>query len=337
MIKKVLSKKRSQRSYNDLVGIDFATTATKIVRLKHSGDGVSLVGLDLLPAIDFNTASTRLELPRNMISYYSALCYSCPEAVMRMINTPLPEDSDTLPDTRIRELLNVTEDYRPCARLISRGKGRQDSSLLAAAIPQDDIGFMLNMFPVGPPAPTSLEVSGLSVISAFLHARGRECSEEVVCLIETGESTSSFAFLNEGKPMLLGKVDFGGQQLRKKLAADLGVDDELAHSILSDRSINISSSLDSALQPFSKQISISRDFIERHQKCRVARTYVSGGLSLIPNWTKELGNVLHMDVVNWSPLENIQFEPDSIPAEIEEQSTRFAAAIGAAIGGLEDQ
>lgn len=337
MIKKTTLIKRTQkRRHNDLVGIDFASTGTKIVRLKQTGDEVSLVGVDELPAVDFNAVSTRIELPRNMLTHYGCLCYSCPEAVIRMVNTPLPDDSETLRDSKIRELLNVTEDYRPSARLIHKGKGRQDSSFLAAAIPQDDVGFMLNMFPAGPPAPASLEVSGLSVISAFLHARGKECADSAVCLIEAGETTSNFVFLNKGMVVLIGKVDFGSHQLRKKLAADLGVDDDLARSILSDRSINISSSLASVLEPFAKQISISKDFIERHQNCRITKVFVSGGMSLLPSWTSEMGQMLHMDVSRWSPLENIRYDDDAVSPEIQGQATRFAAAIGAALGGLED-
>ena len=337
MIKTPTLKKPIQRRYSDLVGIDFATTATKIVRLKQSGDAVSLAGIDMLPAVNFHAASSRIELPRNMVSHYGCLCYSCPEAVIRLVNTPLQGDTDTLSDAKIRELLNVTPDYRPSARLITRGKGRQDSSFLAAAIPQDDVGFMLNMFPVGPPAPASLEVSGLAVISAFLHARGAACAGEAVCVIEAGETTSQFAFLNKGTLVLVGKVDFGSRQLRNKLAKDLGVDDELAESILNDRSINISSSLAGVLAPFTKQISISKDFIERHQGCRVTKVYISGGLSLLSSWANEIGHMLHTDVIKWSPLENIHYDADSVPADIKEQATRFAAAIGAALGGLEDQ
>jgi Tfp pilus assembly PilM family ATPase len=338
MIKKAIIKKKLQnRRHNDLVGIDFATSATKIVRLKQSGDEVTLIGIDMLPAVDFNVASTRIELPRNLLSYYGCLCYSCPDAVIRMINTPLAEESSALPDSRIRELLNVTEDYRPSAALISRGKGRQDSSFLAAAIPSDDVGFVLNMFPAGPPAPASLEVSGLAVISAFLNAKGKECADEAVCLIEAGESTSHFTFINNNKIVLLGKMDFGSRQLRQKLAADLGVDDDLADSILSDRSINISSSLAVVLQPFAKQISISKDFIERHQGCRIAKTFVSGGLSLLPSWVAEMGRMLHTEVHSWNPLDGIQYDAETLSPDVEVQITRYAAAIGAALGGLEDK
>ena len=337
MIKQMLSKKRSQRRYSDLVGIDFANSATKVVRLKQIGSDVSLVGIDLLPAVDFGAASARIELPRNLMTNYSCLSYSRPESVMRLVNTPLPVDDEKLPDAKLRELLSVEEDFRVSARLIKRGKGRQDSSLLAVAMPQDDVDFMLNMFPAGPPAPASLEISGLSFITAFMHARGAECMNEAVCLIDTGERSSTYVFLNQGTVVLIGKMNFGSLTLRNRLAEDLGVDEELAGSILNDQSINISSSLNSVLEPILKQVSISKDFIERHQSCRVGKLYISGGLSLLPSWSDEVGHMLQLNAIPWSPLENISFEPDTLSPELQLEATRFSAAIGAALGGFEEQ
>jgi Tfp pilus assembly PilM family ATPase len=337
MIKQMLSKKRSQRRHNDLIGIDFANTATKVVRLKQIGNEVSLTGIDLLPAVDFSSASPKIELPRNLLTYYSCLAYSRPEAIVRLVNTPLPAEDENLQDAKLRELLSVGEDFRVASRLIKRGKGRQDSSLLAAAMPQDDVGFMLSMFPAGPPAPASLELSGLAFISAFMHARGKECANEAVCLIDSGELSSTYVFLNQGTVVLIGKMNFGSRTLRNRLAEDLGVDEELASSILNDRSINISSSLNSVLGPLMKQVSISKDFIERHQGCRVGKLYVSGGLSLLPSWSAEVGHMLQFNAIPWSPLENIRVESDILSPDIECQATRFAAAVGAALGGFEEQ
>jgi Tfp pilus assembly PilM family ATPase len=196
---------------------------------------------------------------------------------------------------------------------------------------------MLNMFPAGPPAPASLEISGLSFIAAFMHARGAECANDAVCLIEAGELSSTYVFMNQGTVVLIGKMNFGSRTLRNRLAEDLGVDEELADSILNDRSINISSSLNSVLQPFLKQVSISKDFIERHQGCRVDKLYVSGGLSLLPSWTAEVGHMLQFNAIHWSPLENISFEPDILSPELKLEAPRFSAAIGAALGGFEEQ
>ncbi|MDF7823652.1 pilus assembly protein PilM [Pontiellaceae bacterium B12227] len=335
MFKKANNEDRTQTRFSDLIGVDFSTTSTKVVRLKQGKGGISLTGLDLLPPVDFSSDPSRLQLSRNFSANYCCLAYTGAPAVVRMINTNIGEREETLPELKIRELLNVTEEFRVSAQLIKRGQGRQDSSFLAAAIPDADVEYMMDLFPSGPPAPASLEVSGLSFISAFLHARGEECADSTVCLLDTGETISHFIFLTNGLVTLVGKMPFGAKMLRKKVADDLGLDEELAASILSDASINISSSISDLLAPFIKQLTISKDFIERHQGCRISRIYISGGLSLLPSWGAEVGQMLGGHVSNWSPLENIEYDSGNIPDEMIKQATRFSGAIGAAIGGIE--
>jgi Tfp pilus assembly PilM family ATPase len=335
IMKKALQKNSAQRKFTDLVGVDFSTTATKVVRLKKVKDEISLVAIDLLPAVEFSTEAKQLELPRNMLANYACLTVSGSSSMVRMVNAPLPGEDLSLPDGKLHELLNVESDYRVSATLIKKGKGRQDSNFLAAATPEEDIRFLLSMFPSGPPAPASVEVAGLSFIAAFLNAKGAECANDAICLIEAGETVSHFAFLNKGTVVLVGKFDVGGATLRNKVAKDLGVDDELAGTILTDRSINISSTMQEVMTPFLKQLSISKDFIERHQGCRIAKIYVSGGVSLLPHWPEAVSQVLHNEVEHWNPFENIQCDPELLTSELSGQSARFAAAIGAAIGGFE--
>lgn len=333
-IKQLLDNSRAQRRSVDLVGVDFSSSATKVIRLRKSKDEIALMGIDLLPAVDFGTAARRIELPRNLISHYACLTYSGTASIVRMINAPLGAEEESLPDAKLRELLNAKEDYRVSAKLIKRGQGRQDSSFLAAAIPSDDVAFLLNQFPAGPPAPASLEVAGLSYITAFLHACREVAENEAVCLIEAGESCIHFAFLNKGTIVLVGRFETGGGQMRSKVASDLGVDEDLADTIMADRSINISTVVLDVMTPFLKQLSISKDFIERHQACRISKIYVSGGVSLLTPWTELVGQYLHAEVVGWNPFENILCESGQLPEELAGQTPRFAAAVGAVIGGL---
>lgn len=335
MFEKTTRDERDKTRFSDLLGIDFSSTATKVVRLKSGKGSLSLTGIDLLPAVDLSSEPPRLQLPRNLSSKYSCLAYTGSRAVVRMINTHIEEQESGLREAKIRELLNVTDKFRVSAQLIKRNPGRQDSSFIAAAIPDEDAEYLIGMFPSGPPAPASLEVSGLSFVSAFLHARGEECADSTVCLLETGETMSHFAFLDNGLVKLVGKMPFGALVLREKVAKDLGLEEELAASILTDASINISSSISGVLAPFIKQMSISKDFIERHQGRRISKVYVSGGLSLLPSWGAEVGQLLGADVAYWSPLENIEYDSASLPSEMINQASRFSAAIGAAIGGIE--
>jgi hypothetical protein len=55
----------------------------------------------------------------------------------------------------------------------------------------------------------------------------------------------------------------------------------------------------------------------------------------LPHWPAVVEQVLHTQVIHWSPFENIKDESDLLTADLAGQATRFAAAIGAAIGGFE--
>ncbi|MCF7847918.1 MAG: pilus assembly protein PilM [Kiritimatiellales bacterium] len=332
----LLNKNKKHKGLSDLVGIDFSSTAVKVVRLKKSRTGIGLAGLDLLPPVDFSQQSGRIDLPRNLCPHYGCLAYSSEDTVVRLINASPTAGSEVLPEEQIRELLNVGEEYRASAVLVNKGKGRQDSGFLAAAIPEDDARFLFNMFPSGPPAPLSIEVSGLASITAFLHARSEECGNESVCLIESGDQVSYFAFINRGVISLVGRYGFGGRMLRHKIVEELGVDDELAGTILSDQSINIAATILDVMNPFLKQLAISRDFMERHQKSKVTKVYASGGTSLLPHWKEIVQQELQIEAVSWNPFENIQIEQDVFPSNLVGQEARFAAAVGAAIGGLQE-
>ncbi len=336
MIKKSITANRSRKRFVELIGIDFSTTATKVVRLKKIKGEISLVGMDLLPVVDLGSSNPSIELPRTTTTHYGCVAYSGLSSVVRMVNAPLATDQESIPDAKLREMLNVEDDFRVSATLVSRGAGKLDSSFLAAAIPQADVDCMLGLFSSGSPALASVEVAGLAFIPAFLHARWAEVEKESVCLLDAGESVTHFVFLNKGAVGLVGKLSFGMRSLREKLAQDLGVDDDLADSILRDRSINISTSLQGVMEPYLKQLSISMDFLERHQGGRVSKIYVSGGLSLLPSWSSEVERMMNAKVFHWSPLENIQCAPDLLADDLRAQATCFSAAIGAAIGGFEE-
>ncbi len=106
-IKKAMKGSRLKQVAPNLVGIDFSTTATKVVRIKKNKGEMVLMGVDLLPAIDFGVAARRIELPRNMAAHYGCLTYTATSSVVRMVNTVLPEGQTELPDHKLRELLNV--------------------------------------------------------------------------------------------------------------------------------------------------------------------------------------------------------------------------------------
>ena len=97
MAGKVTAKKRAQRQLADLVGVDFSSTGTKVVRIKRGKSGLVLVGLDLLPPIEVSSKSDGVVIPRPLIANYGCLVYTVACSVVRMVNTQLEGDEVTLP------------------------------------------------------------------------------------------------------------------------------------------------------------------------------------------------------------------------------------------------
>ena len=331
------TSQRKQRKVFDLVGIDFSSTGTRVVRLKKKKDGaVVLTGMDLFPLVDLTKKECLSALPKAFSPHYANVAYSGGEAVARVLNAPLPAGEKMLSDEKLRESLNVSSDYRVSATILKKGQGRQDTMFLAAAVPNKVITSILSCFSTGSPAVASVQVAGVAFISAFLHAQGKKIKDEVVCVVEYGESTTYFAFLSKGMVLLVGKFGIGNALMREKVSAELGIDEDLTKTIIMDRSIDVSSSIMDVMMPVLKQLSISKDFIERYQACDVSKLYISGGRDLLSCWTKEAAQFLHVDVIPWSPLENIQYEKDMIPDALLDKMSSFSVAIGAAIGGLEE-
>jgi len=331
------TSQRTQRKVLDLVGIDFSTTGTKVVRLKKTkGGGVSLMGMDILPAVDLTTTKCSLKLSKQLTTHYANVVYSGSEAMARVLNAPLPAGEIMLSDTKLRESLHVSEEYRVSATILQKGQGRKDSRFLVSAVPNSIITSVLSSFETGSPAVASVEVAGIAFISAFLHAHGKKMKDKVVCIVEFGESTTYFAFLSKGTVLLVGKFEIGAAVMRDKISKDLGVDEDLTKTIILDRSIDVSSSITNVMMPILKQLSISKDFVERYQTCEISKLYISGDTDLLSCWTGEVSQFLQVDVVPWNPLENIHCEKGVIPKAFSHKISSFSVAVGAAIGGLKE-
>ncbi len=172
-------------------------------------------------------------------------------------------------------------------------------------------------------------------MTAFLHGPGRERSDEAVCAIESGARMTLITFVNRGIPVLVRKLDWGGAAWVERVGTQLGLDQATVLGTLAEGSLDVSSSVADLLDPFLKQLSISRDFVERQEKCRVRSVFVSGGTSRIRHWLNEIRSAMDMDVQVLNPFRGLILAPDAYPAALEGQEVRFAAAVGAVLGAMD--
>jgi Tfp pilus assembly PilM family ATPase len=69
----------------------------------------------------------------------------------------------------------------------------------------------------------------------------------------------------------------------------------------------------------------------------LSAVYISGGLAGSHYWQTAVKDVLGFIPQVWNPFEKIEIPPDTFPENLKGQESRFAAAVGAALAGMEAQ
>ncbi len=326
------SGEKSQRKLSNLLALDFATTGVKAVRLKKTKEGIALVSADILPPSGPNSEEAP-DLPKPLAAHYAALCATMDSTVVRVFNQILPEEEDI--EALVRGNLCAAGDCRVSGLVLSRGRGKRESTVLGVSVPEKTVQHYLSFFAAGAPAPYSFELSGLAAFSAFLFNCGAKTANQTVCLIETGARFTYVAFLHHGQLQVINRFDVGGEALQRQIQLALGVDAEMAGSILSGGSVDVSAPVRQVLNPFTRQLSIYREFVERQNKSSLSGVYISGGQAGFPCWQNAIKEVLGFTPEVWNPFEKLEILPEAFPEHLQGQESRFAAAIGAALAGME--
>jgi len=316
----------------NLLGLDFGSSGIKAVRIKKIKEDVHLVAADILPATDLHHPE-RPDIPKPLSAYYASLCATIDDSIVRVFNQSLKEEDSVEEVTR--ENLSVPADHRVAFKVLDRQTGRRESSVLGTAMANDAVQHLLEIFASGAPALHSLEIAGLSAFSAFWMGGDRPRQDETICLIEAGARYTYVGFFHKNRLLLVNRFAVGAETLSEQVQQDLGVDADMARTVLSGGSVDISGPVRAALGPFLKQLSIYREFIERQHKTRLTSVHLSGGLASSPDWRNALRELLDLEPEIWNPFDRL-IVPDELDLEpFKGQEGRFAAALGAALAGME--
>lgn len=330
---KMLNKTTAPKLPADMLGLDFGSTGIKVVRIKQLGGRLTLVAADILPATAGGLVRPVLE--KNFAGNYAAVCSTSPDCVVRVVShTSASETRQS--EQQIRDQIGLLPNFRLTSRPTGAEavKGKNESRVLAVAVPQEEISGYLKLFATGSPAVYSYEISGLASLNAAFMGPMAADPLGPVCLLDCGARVSLMIFMNKGAVILARKLDVGGEAVVEQVQKSLGVDREMAESIMSEGAIDISQSVKEVIDPFLRQMMISRDFVERQENCRVATTLITGGMSLSPYWAAEIKKSTGMSVQTWDPLDGLVVASDAIPERLKGHTNRLSAAIGAARGAM---
>lgn len=319
----------------DLVVVDFDEAAVRCMRLKLSGGECVVAAADTLPAVDIsNAAQVRaFALPKSMASRYVAVCIPGHDAIVKLLN--LPGVFKDQGEEQIREHMGVEEGaYRFGYRIISQTNS--ETRVLIVAIPESQVQAACAIFPSGLPVPVTVELSGLAVMSSFLHGLGKTVQDEAVGVIEFGSRVTYFAFFKKLELILIRKFDFGHFNLLDRIEKSMGFDRQTAQDVVVDRSFDISQHVKDLADPFIKQLVISKHFVERRENCHISKIYVADDPRVSCDWLNEIKGAFGLDASTWHPFEGVKLMPGALPQKFEKCRPQFAAAIGAALAMSEE-
>jgi Tfp pilus assembly PilM family ATPase len=322
------------RRIHDVLGVDFGSTSTKLVRIRKTASGYHLVDADVMPPFDLRAGESpsRLAVPKKLCAPYAAACLTgTTDHVRFMFVSNKMQDTKSI-QNRVAKSLGLGNDYRIGFSIVERGREGTDHKVLAAAMPQAEVQSVRKLFSSGKPSLISLEIAGLAALNSFSPTEAVQSAEGAVCYLEAGAEATMISFYVGGNLRLVRKFDYGSVYIQQRIQDVLSVQEDLALDILFEDATPL---FEQALDPIGsllQELSISKKFIERNENTQITAVYASGGLSYSPYWTFIMSQVMGVEIGVWNPFDANGMK--TTPKGVQGVESMFAPAVGAALALL---
>jgi hypothetical protein len=327
------TEKNKSAKISDVVGIDFGSTSTKLVRIRKSGSGFSLVDADVMPAFDLTSDTPQtLSIPKKLCAPYAAAAFAGDESHVRFMFISSKLNDKRAIHQRVGKSLGLGREYRVGHTIVERGKDQLDHKVLATGMLESHVIAVKQLFSSRRPSLISLENSGLSALNSFSHTPFVQEAEGIVCYLEAGANSSFISFFLDGELRLVRKFDHGSVYIQRRIQDVLNINEDDALTVLFEDATAL---LDQSLDPIStliQEISISCKFVERNENAPIQHAYASGGLSYSPYWMYMLSDIMRTEVDVWNPFEHNNMK--NYPKGVIGVESMFTPAVGAALATL---
>lgn len=328
-----------KRSRTDVVGLDIGCSTIRAVRLKRTGDSVTLIAADLLPRRVFaeidaeKSRPAPLILPKNLRGLHAAVSVTTPQTCLRYFS--IPGGAEGLAQINFNELLGLAEgvDYRVGYEvLFSDGR---EQNILAAAIPEKQARWVLSLLPQGIPAPCSLQAGGAAVLNCFARELSAHHGDAPTIFVHVGGEVTDIASFYKGRLVLFRQCLLGSASIIKAIQDRFGLEEELIPGILDDDLIDVTPAIQEAIDPFLRQLLLTREFVERKRSCHIETLLLSGAVLGMKHWNSAISRAMDLVPATWNPFGTIPSLPDALNERAKGIESRFSKAIGAALAALE--
>lgn len=324
-------QQRKTQKITDVLGMDFGTTSTKLVRLRKTAGKLSLVDADVMPSFDLESLpkDTRISVPKKLNAPYAAASFTSKESHVRFmfISNKLTDQKSIR--QRVGKSIGLGREFRVGFSMVEKGKDDVDHKVLTAAIPESHVQSLRGLMPHHHPSLLSLEISGLSALNSFSHTPAVQEAEGIVCYLEAGAASLFISFFLNGTLKLVRKFDHGSLYIQQRIQDVLNINEDDALTVLFEDASPIMDQGIETINAMVQELSISCKFVERNESSHISTIYASGGLSYSPYWAYIIEEVMGAQVQVWNPFEENGIK--NYPKGVHGVESMFSPAIGAAL------
>ena len=335
--------KRLLPALRDVVGIDFGTSATKVVRIKADAAGaLTVVAADVLPPYPLpaegEAASPPIAIPRSLAAWSASLAFTSRKAVIKLVTEP---KGTTYNLGSAAELLGLQKDHglRIGFRRFENG---EENSVLFIGVPEAEVARLPGLMPAGKPGKSNgrkgnAQTAGVAALSCYDHVYGAEATEGCDLVIDFGAAVTTLGLFVKRQPLVIRQFLEGYATVQKAIERDFQTDEATARDIILSGQVDISAALHGSLGGILRQAGIAVDFTERRTGAHLKRLFVSGGFARNPGLRAEVKTALSTEPIVIDPWKNMSVRPNALSKAATDAGASFVAATAAALACLEEQ
>ncbi|MFH1522736.1 MAG: type IV pilus assembly protein PilM [Patescibacteria group bacterium] len=218
----------------------------------------------------------------------------------------------------------------------SDGDKKKDTKVLLTGAPKTLVKKYISIFKEARINLLSLETETFSLIRSLL---GND--KTTIMIVEIGASTTDSSIVSKGIPVLNRSIDIGGLTITKAISSNLNIGMERAEQFKYDLGITSIESKEDAIprtivdtiSPITNEIKYLINLFQSKNNEKIEKIVLSGGSSLLPNFTNYLSKILNINVIIGDPWSSISY-PAELKPVLTEIGPKLSVAIGLALRGV---
>ena len=320
-----------------VIGIDIGTYSIKAVELGQAAGGFEMRHWAIEPLVGSDTKSALKKICErlNINNQFLVSSVFGKGTLIRYVDLPRM----TLEDLRKSYIFDLDKYfpfdpksiYTDCSILNPEGKDKKMVVLLAA-VKKEMVDERIKLFEEAGFELNRVTINSIAIANAFDRLAPQvTTSGKAKAVLDIGGSSSCLMIFNESSPRFARDIFIGSQEMTKKIANALGVDETQAEAIKRQPGEKLAQVIEACDMPINNlitEIRMSMDYYVTEKNIQVDELFLGGGGSLLKSIEGVFEKNLGLPVKIWNPLTRVRLNTSVAAEDIQPYAAQFGVALG---------